>query len=35
MCPLLFNFRMSLLQLTECKEGNLQTDHLMQLVDTF
>lgn len=23
MCPLLFNFLMSLLQLTECKEGNL------------
>lgn len=35
MCPLLFNFRMSLLQLTECKEGNLQTNHLMSLVGIF
>lgn len=29
MCPLLFNFLLSLLQLTEYKEGNLQTHYLM------
>lgn len=35
MCPLLFNFLMSLRQLTEYKEGNLQTSHLMYLVGIF
>jgi len=29
MCPLLFNFWMSLLQHTACKEGNLQMNHWM------